>query len=580
MERAAEQARAVAAAAGREPGSLLLRGGQVVNTFTAEVYPADLLLAGPLIAAAGPPGSLDGAARKTLELDGAYVLPGLIDGHLHLESALVTPREYARAVVPRGVTAVVADPHEIANVLGTRGIEYMLHATAGLPLEVFFTASSCVPASPLETAGAALDPAAIAGLLAHPRMVGVAELMNFPGVVAGHQPELAKAALAEAAGKVCDGHAPLLAGRELCAYAAAGVQSDHECSSAAEALEKLRLGLHIMIREGSAARNLAALLPLVTPATAHRFSLVTDDRHPHDLVQEGGVDHAVRRAVALGLPAPLAVQLASLNTARYFRLPRRGAVAPGYQADLWICDDLQRLTARQVFKDGRLVAMDGRLLADPPAYTDATVHGTVRLPELTAERLALPHGGGPVRVIGALPDQIITRALTVEPTVRDGQAVADPDRDLVKLAVIERHGRGGGVGVGLLQGLGLRRGALASTVAHDSHNLVVAGVDDADMLTAARAVAAAGGGFAAVAGGQVRALLPLPVAGLMSPEPLDQVMARLQELEQAAGALGVSLPSPFMALSFLALTVIPELKLSDQGLVDVMSARLVPLAAG
>lgn len=577
--RPAEIAAAVDAAAGRRPGTVLLCGGRLVNVLSGEVHPADVLLAGRLIAAVGPPGALDGSAPVREELAGAYIMPGLIDGHLHLESALVEPREYARAVVPRGVTAVVADPHEIANVLGLRGARYMLSATEGLPLTAFFTASSCVPATVLETAGAHLGVAEIAELLDHPRMVGVAELMNFPGVVAGDPDELAKAYLAEERGKVCDGHAPLLAGRELSAYACAGIHSDHEASHVEEAREKLRAGLHIMIREASGARNLAALLPLVTPATAWRFSFVTDDRFPHDLVRAGGVDLLVRESVALGLDPVLAVQLATVSTARYFRLPRRGAVAPGYVADVAVVDDLVGFRARLVFQAGRPVARDGRLLVDLPRHEDAGVLDTVRLPELDAGRLALPHGGGPVRVVGTLPGQIITRDLRVDPRVVDGQVVADPERDLAKLVVIERHGRSGRVGVGLIRGLGLQRGAIASTVAHDSHNLIIAGMADEDILAAARAVAAMQGGFAAVAGGALLASLALPVAGLMSREPLDRVMAHMDRLEASARELGVTLPSPFMALSFMALPVIPELKLTDHGLVDVLGSRVVPLAA-
>lgn len=571
---AEEIAAAVDAACGRRPGSLLLQNVRLVNVYSAEIYEADVLLAGRLIAGVGH----GFAAEQVLDLAGYTLLPGLIDGHMHLESSLVEALEYARAVVPRGVTAVVCDPHEIANVLGLEGVRYILRSAAGLPLDVFATASSCVPATALETAGAAFGLDEIATVLDLPEVVGVAELMNFPGIVAGDPDQLAKAFLAETRGLVADGHAPGLTGPGLHAYAVAGVRSDHECITAEEAVEKLRAGLTVMIREASGAHNLEALLPAVTTANSDRFLLVTDDVLPHDLVRQGGVDHAVRRAVARGLDPITAVQMATLNPARYFGLARRGAVAPGHLADLVAVEDLQELRAHLVFKEGRLVARDGELLASLPGRRDGAVRDTVRLPALTPDRLALHHAGGPARVIGLMPGQITTRQLIVTPKVERGQAVPDPERDLAKLVVIERHGRSGRVGAGLVNGFGLTRGALASTVAHDSHNLVACGMNDADILVAARALAECGGGFAVADGGRVLARLPLPVAGLMSTESLEVVIAGLDDLNAAARALGVQLENPFMALSFLALPVIPELKLTDAGLVDVARGQVVPLA--
>ncbi|MGE5675235.1 MAG: adenine deaminase [Mycobacterium leprae] len=566
---------AIAVAGGRTPGSLLLTGVQVVNVFTGEMLPGPILLAGRLIAGVGD-AVQDAAAEAVLDLSGYVVAPGFVDGHVHLESALVEPREYARAVVPRGVTAVVWDPHEWANVVGEFAFTAARQATDGLALDVFFTASSCVAASPLETAGASLSPEALDQLLAGSRVVGLGELMNFPGVIAGGAEELAKAWCAERRGKVIDGHAPLLTGRGLQAYAVAGIGSDHECMVLEEAREKLRLGLMVFIREGSAARNLEALLPLVTRQNRDRFCFVTDDRHPHDLVHEGGVDFAVRKAVNRGMEATIAVQLATLNPARYFGLRRRGAVAPGYMADLAILDP-QTLSAHMVFKEGRLVAQDGELLTDVSPPIDPRLLETVKLPVLTPERLSLGGAAPQVRVIGLVPDQIVTRSLLLEPTVREGEMVPDPGRDLAKLVVIERHGRTGGVGVGLLQGLGLRKGAIASTVAHDAHNIIVAGMSDGDILLAARAVAETGGGFAVVDDGRLVARLELPVGGLMSHQPLDTVAAELEQLERAARDLGVHIRRPFMAISFLALSVIPELKLTDQGLVEPASGQLVSL---
>ncbi|HYF75507.1 MAG TPA: adenine deaminase [Symbiobacteriaceae bacterium] len=566
---------AVAVATGREPGTLLLTNAQVVNVFTGKVEPGTVLLAGRLVAGFGP-AYVGAAASATIDLGGALVAPGFIDGHVHLESALVEPREYARAVVPRGVTAVVWDPHEWANVVGTTAFEAALGATAGLPMDVYLTASSCVSASPLETSGARLTPDDLDHVLGGERVVGLGELMNFPGVVAGQPDELDKAWRAERHNKPVDGHAPLLTGRELDAYIAAGVGSDHECLNTEEAEAKLRLGMTVFIREGSAARNLAGLLPLVTPERRDQFCLVTDDKHPHDLVREGGVDFAVRKAVQLGLDLPTAVRLATLNTCRFFGIRRRGAVAPGYWADLAVLDP-STLVCKAVYKAGALVARNGELLTHAAPPTDERLLHTVHLPDLGPGHLRLPAPGGDVRVIGVIPGQIVTRSLTIMPTVSNGEIIADPTRDLAKLVVIERHGRTGGVGIGLVHGLGLKRGALASTVAHDAHNIIVAGTNDDDILAAARAVAETGGGFAAVEDGHTLAALALPVAGLMSQRSLPEVVHALDDLEAAAHHLGVAIPSPFMTLSFLALSVIPDLKLTDQGLVDPSGGRLVSL---
>jgi adenine deaminase len=566
----AELTTLVDVAAGRRPGTVLLRNARAINLLSGEIYPTEILLHGRWIAGIGA----GYEAESEIDLGGRYVAPGLIDGHLHLESALVAPAEYARAVLPRGVTAVVADPHEIANVLGITGIDYMLKATERLPLDVFLTASSCVPATLLETSGAHLGPAEIEQILLHPRVVGVAELMNFPGIVAGDQAELIKVFLALKHRKVADGHGPLLTGHGLNAYLAAGISSDHEATTIHEGQEKLRRGALLMIREGSAARNLLALLPLLTPATAHQISFVTDDREPRDLLTEGGVDHLVRVAIESGTGPILALRAASLTTARHFGLGRRGAIAPGFLADLVVLDDLHSFQARIVFKSGQPVAQDGELLIDLPTYAHDRVRGTVHLPHLGPDAFAMPYHGGQVRVIGLVPGELLTEALVLEPRVDGGQIVADPARDLAKLAVIERHGKNGGIGRGLVQGLGLKRGALASTVAHDSHNLIVAGVTDEEMRLAAETVAASGGGFCAVAGGEVLAHLPLPIAGLMSDRPLTEVRDGLSALQTAARELGVQIPAPFMALSFLALPVIPALKLTDKGLVHLTGDQM------
>lgn len=581
---------AVDVAAGRRPASVLLRGGRLLNVFDGRIRPVTVALAGRLVAAVGPVDEMELAADSVVELRGAYLAPGLIDGHVHIESSLVTPQAYAEGVVPRGVTGVVCDPHEIANVAGVAGVTWLLERSRGLPMDVWVTVPSSVPSTPFETAGAELGLSEIADLLRHPQVVGVAEMMSFPAVVAGDASELDKVVLAEGARKTAEGHAPALSGRGLQAYLASGISSDHESTTLEEGREKLAAGVFLMVREGSVTRDLDALLPLVRPEHADRIGFVTDDRLPHDLLDEGGVDCLVRRAVQAGADPVYAVRCASYNVALHYRLPRRGAVAPGYLADLLVVDDLASFRVHAVYKAGRRVAEDGRLRANDaaaapapagsaPADGGSVVLDTVRLPDLDASALHMADPGGAARVIQALPNQILTRAVALPPTVRDGAVVADPRRDLLKLACIERHGLNGGVGVGLVTGFGLQRGALASTVGHDHHNLLVVGVDDADMLAAARRLQELGGGFVAVRDGAVMAELPLEIAGLVTDAPLPEVRRRMRALDDAAQQLGATLPAPFMALSFLGLPVIPELRLTDRGLVDVPAGRLVPLLA-
>lgn len=573
---------AVDVAAGRAPASLRLASARVVNVLTSEVLPAEVLLAGRLVAAvlesvpAGHP-----PAVETLDLGGALVRPGYIDGHVHLESALVTPAEYARCLLPRGVTGVVCDPHELANVAGEEGVRWLLDASAGLPFDVWVTVPSCVPSSPFETIGGDFGLAAMERLLSHPLVVGVAELMSFPDVIAGDGGALAKARLGEGHGLVVDGHAPGVRGARLSAYLASGVASDHESTTLEEGREKLRAGAFLMVREGSVTRDLAALLPLVDPRNGDRVGFVTDDRLPHDLLAEGGVDLLVRRSVEAGRDPAYAARCASYNVARHFGLRRRGAVAPGFFADLAVTASLERLP-ELVFKDGALVARDGAVLpgaiGTAPAEAEGPLARTVRLPGLSAASFRLPWPGGAARVIEAIPNQILTRAARATPEVAGGEVVADTVRDLLKLACVERHGRGAGVAVGLVRGFGLRRGALASSVGHDHHNVLCVGALDDDMLLACRRLEELGGGFVAVAGGDVMAELPLPIGGLLTDLPLEAARERLDALDAAARAMGCTLPSPYMALSFLGLAVIPELRLTDRGLVDVPGGRLVALA--
>jgi adenine deaminase len=561
--------RRLQAARGEVAPELVLAGGKLANVFTGEWRETDVALFDGIIVGLGDyPG-------PRLEVTGRYLLPGFIDGHLHVESSMLTPRELARALLPLGTTTVVADPHEIANVWGTAGLDYLLAASEGLPVDFFFMLPSCVPASPLETSGARLEAGDLEKYRDHPRVLGLAEMMNFPGLVAGDPGLLAKLALFPQ-GPV-DGHAPLLAGRALNAYRLAGIGSDHECTCLAEAKEKLRLGSYLMLREGSLAKNLADLIPAVTPASLRRTMLVTDDSHPEDLARTGHLNHLLHQAVSLGLDPLAAVTMATLNPAEYFRLRDRGAVAPGLAADLVVVKDLTEFRIDKVVKNGRLWVDQGRLLAEPDLPPGPVPTAAMHVKDLAPEAFSPPAAGSLVKVIGLIPHQLLTEKRLMPAPVRDGRLVTDPARDLLKLAVVERHHATGNLGLGLVQGFGLPRGALASSVAHDSHNIVVVGADEADMLRAVRHLADLGGGMVVVAGGQVLADLALPIAGLISPLPLDQVAAAYKALKKAYRALGGPLQDPFMALSFLALAVIPALKLTDLGLVDVDRFQVVPL---
>ncbi len=559
----------------RREADTLLTGVKLLNVFTGEVRTTNVALGGGRIVGIG---SQYRRAQEVFDLYGKYVLPGLIEGHIHIESSLLTPEGFAEAVVPRGTTAVIADPHEVANVLGLDGVRYMLRASQDLPLDCYFMASSCVPATGLETAGASLGLEAIGALLEEDRILGLAEVMDYPGVIQGSRDILEKIALARSRGKFVNGHAPGLTGEGLMAYFGAGIGSDHESTTLEEAQEKLRLGMRVMIREGSQARNLAELLPLVTPVTGRRCLLVSDDKEPHELVAHGHLDALLRRAVSMGLSPHLAVQLVTLNVAEAFGLRDRGAVAPGYLADLVVVDNLREFTPLLVFKAGRLVAEEGKLLREIPRRREPGTLNTVRIPPLSTENLRISADRTrSVRVIGLVPGQITTRRLVLEATVVDGEVRADPARDILKLVVVERHGRNGNIGLGLVQGFGLRQGALASSVAHDSHNLIAVGVEDRDLLTALEHVASMGGGLAVAARGEILASLSLPVAGLMSEEKPGDVAAALERLLLNACDLGCMAPNPFAALSFLALPVIPEIRLTDRGLVDVGKGEFLSL---
>jgi len=568
--------RRIQIARGQQPADLVLRNVRLVNVCSGECYPADVALADGLVVGISAPG--DGYhGHQERDLQGRWLAPGLIDGHMHIESTMLLLSEFTHIVTPRGITAVMLDPHEFANVLGVKGIRYVLESARGLPLSAYVMLSSCVPASSYESPYRVLLADDLLPLLADERVLGLAEMMNMPGVLQGDEQVLAKIVATQKHGLVVDGHAPGLNDHDLCAYAAAGVMSDHECTTLEEARQRIRLGMWLMIREGSAARNLDALLPLVKELHPPRVFFVTDDRDPQDLTTRGHIDSMVRRAIELGLDAVEAIRLASYNTAQYFRLYDRGAIAPGFVADLVVLDDLDTFQVESVYKDGLLVAQDGKLLVDVPAPTYTGITGTVHLGQLSKSNLRIPGRPGSVEIVGIEPGQITTTHLREEAPLRDGEIVADPTRDLLKLVVIERHHASGRIGLGLVKGFGLRKGAIASSVAHDAHNLVIAGASDSDILKAARTLEEIGGGFACVVDGEVRASVPLPYAGLVSPLPVNELVQQLHALDAAAAELGCKLEHPCMTLSFLSLSVIPSLKLTDQGLIDVETFTLLPL---
>ena len=556
--------RVIAVAAGREPADLVLKNATYVNVFSNELCHGDIAVAEGLIVGMGAYNGIE-----EVDVSGKIVLPGFVDAHIHLESSLVSPTEFAKAVLPHGTTTVITDPHEIANVMGTDGIEYMLQATEDLPVDVRFMLPSCVPATPLDESGANLDYRAIDSFYDHPRVQGLAEMMNYVGVVNGDGQVVEKIVASQAHHKKIDGHAPGLSGKDLNAYIAAGVYSDHECSDMEDAMNKLRLGQYIMIREGTAARNLEALMPLLTSQYVDRCMFCTDDKHPNDLLEKGHIDYIVKKAISLGADPIVAVKAACHNAARYFLLNNRGAIAPGYLGDFVIIDDFQHFEIEMVYKRGVLM-YDGQL-RDFPApeidpYLVKRAHDTFHVAHLTAEDFS---DGRPHAVIGMIPGEIVTQDA--------GYADhADPEQDILKIAVIERHKNTHHIGLGYIKGYGLKRGAVATSISHDSHNIIVVGATDEDMAAAANRIVENRGGITVMENGQVLGEVTLSIAGIMSDDSLVMVNSALEDAKDEAFGLGVSRGiDPFMTLSFMALPVIPSLRITTRGVFDVSSQRYI-----
>ncbi len=559
----------ISVAKGELPADLLLTNAKVVNVFTGEIEPSNIAICGGRIAGVGNYHQ----AKQVLDLGGKYIAPGLINGHIHPESSMLDIGQYAQAVVPHGTTAFITDLHEIANVCGLEGIRYVLNCARRLPFDLFLMAPSCVPATHLETSGASLDPEQIRQVLRWKSCIGLGEVMNFPGVLSGDDGILSKIDLAR--GKIVDGHAPGVAGKDLNAYIAAGILSDHESVSIEEAREKLRQGMFIMIREGSSEKNLDALLPLVTDKTYKRCMFVVDDRSCVDLLKDGDIDAVVRKAIRKGLDPVRAIQLATINPAGYFRLDGLGAVAPGYMADLIVLSDLSQLQIDMVFYRGQIAAKEGQPLFPSHQPTSKGLTDTVNIKPFNIEALRLLASGEVELIIEIVPGQIITKKRTEKIKATHGAITPDTGRDILKLVVVERHKATGNIGLGLVTGFGLKKGALASSIAHDSHNIIAVGTNDEDIFAAIKEIEKLQGGLVAAAEGKVLANLALPIAGLLSDETLEVVVDKLEKLEQRAKDLGTVQPSPFATLSFLALPVIPELRLTDLGLVDVNEFRLI-----
>ena len=550
---------------------MVLKNAEVFHVYTGEFILCDIAIADGYIAGTGSYFGIE-----EIDMQGRYITPGFIDAHVHIESSMLTPYQFAKAALPCGVTTIVTDPHEIANVCGAKGIQYMLDATEQLPLNVYFMLPSCVPATDFEDSGAVLLAEDLEPFMEHPRVLGLAEVMNAPGVLQQDENVMAKLEMA-GKGRI-DGHAPGLTSSQLMGYAAAGITTDHECITKEQALDRLRAGIKVMLREGTAAKNMRSLLPTVNPDTAPYFMFCADDKIPAELLDSGYINYMVKTAIEEGVSVANALQIATINAARHYGIKDAGAILPGRRADLLVFDNLDEWKPRQVYKDGRLAVDNGRLLQEGRNCDSSSLEHTVNLAPVTVESFRLPLKTEMANVIGLVPYQIVTNKAALSVKRVDGCAVSDVENDILKLAVLERHHATGNIGLGLVKGFGLKRGALASTVGHDSHNLIVIGTNDEDMLAAVQELQRIGGGICIAENGQIRGVLPLPVGGLMTNEPALMVAKQQAEMIALAREMGVpEFYSPFLTLAFLSLPVIPSLKLTDRGLVDVDSFKFIPL---
>jgi adenine deaminase len=558
-------------ARGEKEADLLLKNGKIINVFSGEIYSTDVAIYKGMIVGLG-----EGYhAKNEIDISNKYLSPGFIDGHIHLESSMVKVSEFARTVVPLGTTSVVIDPHEIANVFGLEGIRYMLKSSKYNPLNIFMMLPSCVPASSFGTSGANLNITDLYPLFEEKWVLGLGEMMNFQGVLNKVPEVLDKITIAS--NKCIDGHAPNLSGKDLCAYISTKIRSDHECTTVEEAREKLRLGMYIMLREGSVTRNLLDLLPLINSENSRRCFFCCDDRHPKDLIEEGHINYIIKTAIKEGIPPITAIRMATLNAAEYFRLRNLGAIAPGYSADLVVFDNFQKLKILKVFKDGKLVAENGKLLDLNPKPLNVPIRSSVNIKWLKVEDFSIPDKKRKCRIIKIIPGQVITEKVIERPKTKDGLVIADIKKDILKVAVIERHHASEKVSVGLVKGIGLKKGAIGSSVAHDCHNIIIVGTNEKDMLNVGAEIAKMGGGLAISVDEKIINSLPLPIAGLMSDKTLPEVKENLDSIYKTAQELGITVDDPFMAIAFLSLEVIPHLKITNLGLIDVDQSKIVDL---
>lgn len=562
----------VQVALGNEPADLVLKNAEVFHVFTGEFLNADVAIVDGYIAGVGE----NYTGITEIDLSGKFLLPGYIDSHINIESSTLLPDEFARAAISNGTTTVIMDPHEIANVCGTAGIRFMLEATERIPLNVYMTLPSCVPASRLDTSGAILEADDLKPILSHPRVLGLGEMMDFHGVLNLNEGVYAKLSMAD--NILVEGHAPGLKDKTLMAYAAAGIRSDHECTTPEQALQRLRAGMHLHLREGAVSKNFMALSEVINQDTAPYISFCADDISAEELLKEGHINKIVRMAISRKVPVATVLQIATINTAKYYGLKDVGAIAPGYKADILVMDSQNVRMPRQVYKSGQLVCTDGVVVDIPKTVIPPEVMNTINIKGIRKEDLKIPMNGNMANVIGIVPYQVVTKHFRLQVAVKNGEVISDIENDILKLAVFERHHGTGNVGLGLVKGLGLKSGAIASSIAHDSHNIIVAGTNDTDMILAVEEISRIGGGIVIVENGSILSCFPLPIAGLMTDLPAQEVADKQAELREISHSLGVySFINPFLTLSFCSLPVIPALKLTDQGLVLVATGKYIPV---